>query len=198
METALKNWKNNEMLFVMEDVNARVENKENASASGGSGLGNMNEREGRLIEWCCEKDLCITNTWFAKPEKNQWTWASANGRCLNQIDYILAPKRFMSSVLHLSTAVRDDCRSNHNPLVVKLRIKLKLPCKETKRKLPDWDNISPKTVEEIHGTLEEILGNVKQLKMLIEETYGIFVRAINETSECIPKARAESKILDNR
>ena len=146
-------------------------------------------------QWCSEKDLCITNTWFAKPEKNQWTWASANGRCLNQIDYILAPKRIMCSVLDSSTAVRADCGSIYNPLVVKLRIKLKLPCKETKKKLPDWDNISPKTVEEIHGTLEEILGNVKQLKMLIEQTYGIFVRAINETSECIPKARSRIENL---
>ena len=193
METALKNRKSNEILIVMGDFNAKVGKKKNASASGGNGLGNMNERGERLIEWWCEKDHCITNTWFAKPEKTLWTWASANGRCLNQIDYILAPKRFLSSVLDSSTAVRAYCGSNHNPVVAKLRIKLKLPCKETKKKLPDWDNISPKTVEEIHGTLEERLANVDQSKMSIEETYGIFVRVINEASECVPKSKKQNR-----
>ena len=153
----------------------------------------MNERGERLIEWCCEKDLCITNTWFAKPEKMLWTWANANGRRLNQINYILAPKRFMPSVLDSSTAVRADCGSDHNPVVVKLRIKLILPCKETKKKLPDWDNISPKIVEEIHGTLEGRLGNVDQSKMSIKESYGIFVRAINEASECVPKSKKQNR-----
>ena len=99
----------------------------------------------------------------------------------------------MSSVLDSSTAVWANCGTDHNPVVIKLRIKLKLPCKETKKKLPDWDNISPKTVEEMQGTLEETLGNVNQSKMLIEETYGIFVRAINEDSECVPKSKKQNQ-----
>ena len=57
------------MLIFMGDFNAKLENKKNAYTTGGNGLGNMNERGERLIEWCCEKGLCITNTWFAKPEK---------------------------------------------------------------------------------------------------------------------------------
>ena len=52
--------------------------------------------------------------------------------------------------------------------------KIEITLQRNKKKLPDWDNISPKTVEEIHVTLEERLGNVDQSKMLIEETYGIF------------------------
>ena len=185
VETALKNRKSKEMLIVMGDFNANVGNKKNAPASGGNGLGNMNERGVRLIEWGASE--------FAKPEKKPWTWASANGRCLNQIDYILAPKRFMFCVLDSSTAVRADCGSDHNPVVVKLRVQLKLPCKETKKKLPDWDNINPKTVKEIHGTLEERLGKVDKSKMSIEETYGIFVQAINVASECVPKSKKQNQ-----
>ena len=180
------------MLIFMGDFNAKVGNKKNAHTTGGNGLGNLNERGERLIEWCCEKDLCITITWFAKPEKKLWTCASANGRCLNQIDYILAPKRFMSSVLDSRTAVRADCGSDHNPVVVKLRQKIEITLQRNK-KIAGLDNISPKTVEEIHGTLEERLGNVVQSKISIEETYGIFVREINEVSECVPKSKKQSR-----
>ena len=99
----------------------------------------------------------------------------------------------MSSVLDSRTAVRADCGSDHNPVVVKLRQKIEITLQRNKKEIAGLDNISPQTVEEIHGTLEERLGNVVQSKISIEETYGIFVRAIKEVSECVPKSKKQSR-----
>ena len=44
MDSALKHCKNNELLIVMGDFNAKVGVKKSASANGGKGLGNINKR----------------------------------------------------------------------------------------------------------------------------------------------------------
>ena len=66
-------------------------------------------------------------------------------------------------------------RERPQPSGRQIENKIEITLQRNNKKLPDWDNISPNAVEEIHGTLEERLGNVNQSKMSIEVTYGIFV-----------------------
>ena len=43
---------------------------------GGNGIGEQN-LEGRLLKFCHQKDLCVTDTWFKKKEKEgdlQFRW----------------------------------------------------------------------------------------------------------------------------
>ena len=45
---------------------------------GGNGIGKRNA-EGRLLEFCDKKELCMANTWFYKSEKRKIIYSA--GRC---------------------------------------------------------------------------------------------------------------------
>ncbi|CAH1277624.1 Hypp9716, partial [Branchiostoma lanceolatum] len=55
--------------------------------------GTSNERGERLVEFCRDNGLFITNTAFKHRERRRYTWLSPGGRVGNQIDYILISKR---------------------------------------------------------------------------------------------------------
>ena len=42
---------------------------------GGNGIGETNV-EGKMLEFCDEKELCVANTWFRKGEKRKVTYSS--------------------------------------------------------------------------------------------------------------------------
>ena len=58
------------------------------------GLGEVNERGQRLIEFCEKENLFIYNTWFEQKLKSRSTWKHPNGKDENQIGYILVNKRY--------------------------------------------------------------------------------------------------------
>ena len=53
------------------------------------GHGIWNEAGQRLIEFCQENALVITNTLFQQHKRRLYTWTSPDGQHQNQIDYIL-------------------------------------------------------------------------------------------------------------
>ena len=62
------------------------------------GLGTRNKREERLIEFCQQNELIITNTYFKQHPRKLYTWKSSDGDIRNQIDYILINERFRNCV----------------------------------------------------------------------------------------------------
>ena len=54
----------NDVLFIIEDWNAKVESQEIPGVTGKFGLGMRNEAGQRLIEFCQEHALVIANTLF--------------------------------------------------------------------------------------------------------------------------------------
>ena len=61
--------------------------------TGKFGLGVQNEAGQRLIEFCQENALVITNTLFQQHKRRPYTWTSPDGQHQNQIDlYSLQPK----------------------------------------------------------------------------------------------------------
>ena len=85
----------NNMLLLMGDWNAKVRtNRETWHGTiGRHGYGDMNERGERLLEFCSENQLCITNTYFQHKPSRKWTWSHPNGRSKNMIDFIITNKR---------------------------------------------------------------------------------------------------------
>jgi len=61
--------------------------------TGKFGLGIWNEAGQRLIEFCQENALVITNTLFQQHKRRLYTWTSPDGQHRNQIDYILCIDR---------------------------------------------------------------------------------------------------------
>ena len=125
LNSAIKKCKGNEVKIVMGDFNAKVGNEADGKIVGKVGLGFRNGRGDILVEWCNEQGFCIVNTCFQQPKNKLWTWKSPDGVTKNQIDFILVPKRFRTSVINVKTYPGADCDSDHVPVVAKFRLKLK-------------------------------------------------------------------------
>ena len=78
-----------DVLFIIEDCNAKVGNQETHGITGKFGLSVPNEAGQRLIEFCEENTLVIANTLFQQHKRRLYTWTSPDGQHRNQIDYIL-------------------------------------------------------------------------------------------------------------
>ena len=81
-----------DVLFIIEDWNAKVGSQETPGVIGKLGLGIQNEAGQRLIEFCQENALVIANILFQQYKRRLYTWTSPDGQHRNHIDYILCSK----------------------------------------------------------------------------------------------------------
>ena len=123
---------------------AKVGSQETPGVTGKFGLGIQNEAGQRLIEFCQENALVIANTLFQQYKRRLYTWTSPDGQHQNQIDYILCSQRWRSSIQSTTTKKRPgaDCRSDHEHLITKFRLKLKKVGKTTRPFRYDLNQIS--------------------------------------------------------
>ena len=78
-----------DVLFIIRDWNAKVGSQEIPRVTAKFGHGVQNEARQRLIEFCQENALVITNILFQEHERGLCMWTSSDGQYQNQIDYIL-------------------------------------------------------------------------------------------------------------
>ena len=78
-----------DVLFNIEDWNAKVGSQETPGVTGKFGLGVWKEAGQKLLEFCQENALVIANTLFQQYKRRLYTWTSPDGQHRNQIDYIL-------------------------------------------------------------------------------------------------------------
>ena len=69
-----------DVLFIIEDWNAKVGSQETPGVTGKFGLGMRNEAGQRRIEVCQENALVIANTLFQKHKRRLSTWTSPDGQ----------------------------------------------------------------------------------------------------------------------
>jgi len=123
---------NKDVLFIIGDWNAKVGNQETPGVTGKFGLGVQNEVGQRLIEFCQENALVIANTLFQQHKRRLYISTSWDGQYWNQIDYILHSQTWRNSIQSAKTRLGADCGSDHELLIVKLRLKLKKVGKSTR------------------------------------------------------------------
>ena len=123
---------NKDVLFIIGDWNAKVGSQETLGVTGKIGLDVRNEAGQKLIEFCQENALVIENTLFQQHKRRLYTWTSPDGQHRDQIDYILCSQRWRSSIQSAKTRLGADCGSDHEPLIVKFRLKLKKVGKTTR------------------------------------------------------------------
>ena len=80
------------VLFIIGDWNAEVGSQETPGVTGKFGLGVQNEAGQRLLEFCQENALVITNTFFQQQKRRLYTWTSPDGQHQNQIVIFFAAK----------------------------------------------------------------------------------------------------------
>ena len=66
--------------FIIGDWNEKVGSQEKPEVTGKFGLGVQNEVGQRLIEFCQENALVITNTLFQQHKRRLYTWTSPDGQ----------------------------------------------------------------------------------------------------------------------
>ena len=69
-----------DVLFVIGDWNAKVGSQQTPGVTDKYGLGIQNEAGQRLIEFCQENALVITNTLFQQNKRRLYTWTSPDGQ----------------------------------------------------------------------------------------------------------------------
>ena len=126
LEKAKKQCKSTDVTIIMGDLNAKVGNEPDGETVGKFGLGTQNERGERWVQWCKANEYVITNTWYEQHPRRLWTWRSPGDDVKNQIDYIAIKRRYKSAIQQSKAYPGADCGSDHNPVICKLKVKLKV------------------------------------------------------------------------
>ena len=74
------------------DWNAKVGSQETQGVTGNFGLGVQNEAGQRLIEFCQENALVITDTLFQQHKRRLYTWTSPDGQYRTRLIIFFASK----------------------------------------------------------------------------------------------------------
>ena len=125
LDNAKKQCSSHEVLFVMSDLNAKVDSTRRGNIVGTHGLSKMNERGERWFGWCTRNDQVIFNTWFKERSRRKYTWRSSDDKTRNQMDYITINNRFRNAVQHTKTYPGVDCGSDHIVVFSSIQIKLR-------------------------------------------------------------------------
>ncbi|XP_062826436.1 uncharacterized protein LOC134296169 [Anolis carolinensis] len=125
LQHLLDNTPKRDIILITGDWNAKVGSQMTTGITGRHGLGQPNEAGCRLIEFCQENSMCITNTLFQQPKRQLYTWISPAGQHRNQIDYILCSQRWQTTIQLVKTRPGAYCSSDHELLIAKFRIRLK-------------------------------------------------------------------------
>ncbi|XP_030760715.1 craniofacial development protein 2-like [Sitophilus oryzae] len=154
LDQVLRLTKSNEINLVLGDFNAKVGKGRLGSVVGNYGLGERNDRGEKLIQYCEENNLTITNTWYKLPSRRLYTWKSPQDNdyriIRNQIDYILINNRFKNLITKVTTMSGADIESDHNPLRANILLRnKKKPKPKSLRK-----NLDPKLLRDMNERYE--------------------------------------------
>ena len=106
-----------DVFFIIGDWNTNVGSQETPGIRGKFGLGVQNEAGQKLIEFCQENTLVITNTFFQQHKRGLYTWTSPDGLHRNQTDDVLCSQRWRSSIQSAKTRPGADCGSDRELLI---------------------------------------------------------------------------------
>src|SRR6476619_7185053 len=174
LEEILGKQKETDNVIVTGNFNAVVGEGKEDRVVGKFGLGKRNYRGERLIEFCKNQNLVITNTWFKQEKRRRYTWKSLRDLKRYQIDYILVQQRYRNRVKSSWSYPGADVDSDHH--LVAMRLKFKLKKIPRRKQLKKWKLDSLISKEELfrkyikeavqcfkQGTTEERLENLKGL-----------------------------------
>ena len=198
VDLALKSTKSSDVLFVMGDWNARVGNERYKDIIGRYGLDEKNERGERFIQFCEQHRLMVANTWFKLPKRKLYTWKKPGDTARRQIDYIAVSKRFRRSIRMAKTYPGADIGSDHNPVVVKVNIALKVvkkaPCKKARLdvELLREKEFREKYATSVHNRYEGL--RIEEVEQTPDELWSNLKECMQDAAdECLPKKKRVAK-----
>ena len=156
----------------------------------------MNDRGLRLLEFASSHRLTIANTLYPHKTPRRTTWHAPNGTTHNQIDFIMIPRRFKSSINGAKTRTYQgaDVGSDHDLLLLTIKIKLKRNNKTTNNRIKfDLEKLKDQSIVE---TLKAQLGGkfAALIDIDINELTSVFNEAIRSTAtETLGKQRKKKQ-----
>jgi len=137
-----------DMLLMAGDFNAKIGQDTRSTGVGGKyGLGELNGNGERLLNFCQENDMVITNTLFSHHKRRRYTWCSPDGVTRNQIDYILVKRRFQKCVLNSRAYPGPDCGSDHNMVGANVRLRIRRDSKPVLREVYDLTKLEDDMID---------------------------------------------------
>ena len=121
----------------MEDFNARVKADHEAwpNCLPQFGLGNISENGQRLLEFCANNNLCITNTFYNSKDRQNVSWRHPRSGHWHQLDFVIVRKTDANTVKQTRSFHNADCNTDHLLVITKAKIVTKkTPRAENPRK----------------------------------------------------------------
>lgn len=178
-----------DLIMVLGDFNAKVGNRSEiwGKTLGKHGVeGEENENGTRLLEFCSQNNLCITNTQFIQKPIRKMTWKSPDGKTENLIDYIITREEWMTSVKKTRVYRSAEIDSDHNLVVAEIKIKLEGKRLTTKKRYNTEKLKQPEVKErcqiKIQNKYEALIG-LEDEQQDTETEWNFFKKAINEVAE---------------
>ena len=138
IEELIKLTKHKDNLIIMGDFNAVIGEGSDGIEVGKYGLGKRNDRGDRLIEFCRQHELVISNTLFNNHKRRRYTWKMPGDLGRYQIDFILVRNRFKNQIKSCNTYPGAGINSDHNLVMMKCDLKFK-KIKKPIKKYHKWN-----------------------------------------------------------
>ena len=148
------------------DYNAKIGKEttpEEKEIKGPHCLGSRNDRGQMLLDFCFENQMVVGNSLFKQHPRRLFTWTSPDGKTKNQIDYILVPKRWRTSLFNAKTYPGADCGSDHELLVSIIEMKMRKIKKPAAPIRFDLSQIPEEYGIEISNKFDALLGLAEEM-----------------------------------
>lgn len=132
-----------EKVIVLGDFNSRVGTDHDTwSVLGPHGIGKMNSNGLRLLEFCTQFNLAITNTFFRTKAKHKATWYHPRSGHGHLIDFILTRKSDLRDICNVKVLRSAECGTDHKLVRGKFKLYIRKKMRTSGVRVPKRIDIS--------------------------------------------------------
>ncbi|CAF2169496.1 unnamed protein product [Rotaria magnacalcarata] len=192
LQDTINNVSTNDMLIIMGDLNAWMSgNQQQLSPTNCVGPFTVdveNENGTRLKNLCEINNIIVSNTFFQHKLLHQTFWIHPGNKIWHMLDYMLANKKFRSSVedVQMYRRASGAIGTDHHLMRTKIKIHLKSRRKGDLQKKISMDAVKlkdEKLVEAFQKDLREMVDDVNVDTISIDEKYELFVSHLKKKAE---------------
>ena len=201
VQKAINQTKSTDIVYIIGDMNAKIGKGKEEQTVGHYGLGERNERGDRMVQFCKENELVVTNTFFKQHPRRVYAWQSPGDMYRNQIDYIMIKQRYKNSIKNVQTYPGADVNSDHCLLVAKMKLRLKIPKKSTRKMQVDLNALKEEETRKAYAVEVKNRYNIlrnEEMEQLpeeseIEQEWRCIKQSIKQAAEEVLPPRKNKK-----